>query len=83
MSATEIAEPVAREVTPPRPGTSLERLERTISEAESRMVAQETLIAEAALTGQETAWHSFELQKMQLLVAILREGRQRLLELRP
>ncbi len=58
----------------------LERLDRTISGAERHAEAQQRLIVEAALAGRTTAHASFELQKMQLLIAILREGRARLLE---
>ena len=74
---------------PVREGTAralpaqLERLERTIGDAERRIEAQERMIAEGALTGRDTARESFELHKMQLLTLILREGRERLLDPSP
>jgi Na+-transporting NADH:ubiquinone oxidoreductase subunit NqrA len=84
MSARNIAERVGPEVAAPRPfATQMERLDRTIEEAEMRLDEQETLIGQAALAGRDTAQDSFELHKMQLLVAILREGRERLLERLP
>jgi hypothetical protein len=80
MLAREIAERVGPEVAAPRPLTALERIDKAISEAERHVDAQEALIVEAAQAGQNSALDIFELQKMQLLVAILREGRERLLE---
>ena len=41
---------------------------------------QEQRTKEATLAGRNTAQDGFELQKLQLLIAILREGRERLLE---
>ena len=80
MSARSIAERVGPEVAAPRPfAAQMERLDRTIEEAEQRLEEQQTLIAQAALAGRDTARDAFELRKMQLLVAILREGRERLL----
>jgi hypothetical protein len=81
MSAREIADRVGPEVAAPRPfAVQLERLGRVIGEAERQVEAQEALVAQAALTGRDAALEDFELRKMQLLVAILREGRERLLE---
>ena len=56
----------------------IERLDRLIGEAETRLEEQEAYVREVALVSGSTAVASFELQKMQLLVALLREGRQRL-----
>jgi hypothetical protein len=81
MSAREIADRVGPEVAAPRPfAVQLERLGRVIGEAERHVEAQEALVAQAALAGRDAALEDFELRKMQLLVAILREGRERLLE---
>lgn len=53
------------------------RLERCIASAERRVEEQESRLRQAALDGRSTAVHEFDLQKMQLLLAILREGRER------
>ena len=58
----------------------MERIDRGIEEAEGRVEEQEQRIQEAALAGRHTAQDQFDLQKMQLLLAILREGRERFLE---
>lgn len=58
----------------------LERLDQTITAAERHVEAQQRSIAEATLAGRNSAQQSFELQKLELLIAILREGRERLLE---
>ena len=56
----------------------MERIDRLIEVAESRLEEQEAHVREVALVSGSTAVASFELQKMHLLVALLREGRQRL-----
>jgi hypothetical protein len=60
------------------PASQIERLDRLIREAEARLEEQEAYVLEASLASCNTAVASFELQKMHLLVALLREGRQRL-----
>lgn len=62
---------------PTRPD-KLGRVDRAIADAEQRALAQERAIAEATLAGRNTSRHGFELQKLELLLAILREGRDRL-----
>ena len=79
MSAREIADRVGPEIAAPRPYEAhLERVDQAIEEAERQVEEQEVLIGEAARGGGDAAPEIFELQKMQLLVAILREGRERL-----
>jgi hypothetical protein len=56
----------------------IERLDRLIAEAETRLEDQEAYVREVSLVSGSTAIASFELQKLQLLVALLREGRARL-----
>ena len=81
MSARNIADRIGPEVAAPRPlAVQIERLEQTLEECERRLEAQATLIEEAALAGRDTTQDAFDLQKMQLVVVILREGRERLLE---
>jgi hypothetical protein len=58
----------------------IERIEQTIAAADRHIELQEQRIKEATLAGRNTAQDGFELQKLQLLIAILREGRERLLE---
>jgi hypothetical protein len=55
----------------------IERLERCIAGAEQQVETQEARIRASALAGRNTAIDEFDLQKMQLLLAILREGRER------
>jgi hypothetical protein len=55
-----------------------QQYDRCIADAESQIAAQERLIREAGLVGRSAAQESFELQKMQLLLSILREARERL-----
>jgi hypothetical protein len=65
----------------PRPQPAqIERLELTIAAAERHIELQEQRIRQATLAGRVTPQDGFELQKLQLLIAILREGRERLLE---
>ena len=67
----------------PAPGplaAHVDRIDRGIEEAEGRVEEQKQRIREAALAGCNTAQDRFDLEKMQLLLAILREGRARLLE---
>jgi len=56
----------------------MQRFDQCIAEAESRIEAQEQLIREASLIGRSASLEAFDLQKMQQLVAILREARQRM-----
>ena len=78
MSAPAVIEPQIA-ATPARV-PNLGRVNQAIEEAERQVEAQELLIGEAARGGSDAAPEIFELQKMQLLVAILREGRERLAE---
>jgi hypothetical protein len=63
------------------PVAQIERLDRLIGEAESRLGEQEAQVRETSLVSGTTAVASFELRKMHLLVALLRENRARLSEL--
>src|SRR5437016_3267149 len=56
----------------------IERYDRLIEAAETRLAEQEAYVREVALVSGSTAVASFVLQKMHLLIALLREGRQRL-----
>jgi hypothetical protein len=58
--------------------TQIERLDQLIREVENNLEEQETYVREASLVSGSTAAAAFELQKMQLLIALLREGRERL-----
>jgi hypothetical protein len=78
MSAPAVIEPEI--AATPRCVAHLGRVDQAIEEAERQVEAQELLIGEAARGGSDAAPEIFELQKMQLLVAILREGRERLAE---
>jgi len=60
------------------PAVQLERFDQLIIEAETRLQDQEDYVREVSLVSGSTAVASFELQKLQLLVALLREGRTRL-----
>jgi hypothetical protein len=63
----------------PRTDTSpLQRLDQLIDTVQGRLVEQEAAVREASLISGSTAVASFELEKMHLLVALLREGRQRI-----
>jgi hypothetical protein len=56
----------------------VERLDRLIAEVEIRLEDQEAYVREVTLVAGSTAVPSFELQRLQLLAALLREGRKRL-----
>ena len=56
----------------------VERLDRLIAEVETRLEDQEAYVREVTLVADSSAVPSFELQKLQLLAALLREGRKRL-----
>ena len=71
MSAPDGIEPEI--AATPRGAAYLGRVDQAIEAAERQIEEQEVLIGDAAP-------EIFELQKMQLLVAILREGRERLVE---
>lgn len=58
--------------------TQMDRFDRCIAEAERRVELQEELIRAASVVGHNTSAETFELQKLQLLVTILREARQRM-----
>jgi hypothetical protein len=53
------------------------RLERCIANAERHVAEWEARLRQATLDGHNTAVAEFDLQKLQLLLAILREGRER------
>jgi hypothetical protein len=55
----------------------IERLERCIATAQRQIEAQELRLRQAAIEGRSVAVEEFDLQKMHLLLAILREGRER------
>jgi hypothetical protein len=61
----------------PPPAAQIERLERCIAGAERHLEEQEARVREAALSGRNTAVDDFNVQKTELLLAILREGRER------
>ena len=69
---------MSTEVMYQRVNAQMERYDRCIAEAEGRIEAQEQLIREATLVGRPSAQESFNLQKLQLVVAILREARERM-----
>jgi hypothetical protein len=78
MSAPDGIEPEI--AATPRSVAHLGRVDQALEEAERQVEEQELLVGEAARGGGDAAPEIFELQKMQLLVAILREGRDRLAE---
>ena len=69
-----------REVAVSHAAGQMARFERCIAGAERHIEEQESRIREAALAGCNTAVDDFNLQKMHLLLAILREGRDRVVE---
>jgi hypothetical protein len=79
MSAhTRSSAPMSAQTMLERVNAQMERFDRCIADAESRLEAQDGLIRAAALVGRNTTHETFDLQKLQLLVAILREARERL-----
>lgn len=80
MSVQDRCETGSREVAALPPQPPIARLEQTIAAAERHMELQEQRIREARLAGRDTEEDGFELRKVQLLVSILREGRERLLD---
>jgi hypothetical protein len=81
MSTQSIIESANSQQTARRsPAAQVERLDQLIREAETRLEEQEVYVREIALVSGSTAVASFELNKMQLLIALLREGRERLSE---
>jgi hypothetical protein len=58
----------------------VERFDRLIREAETRLEEQEAYVREVCLVSGSTAVARFELEKMHLLVGLLREGRKRVSE---
>ena len=81
MSTQSIIESAnAQEAARRSPAAQVERLDQLIREAETRLEEQEAYVREIALVSGSTAVASFELNKMQLLIALLREGRERLSE---
>jgi hypothetical protein len=59
------------------PVAQIARFDRLIREAEARLARQEALVRQAACVGHSTAREDFDLEKMHLLLAILREARGR------
>ena len=81
MSTQTIVEPASTEGPAHRSlDLQVERLDRLISEVETRVEDQEAYVREVTLVAGSTAVPRFELQRLQLLVALLREGRQRLFD---
>ena len=79
MSTQTIVESTGIQASAHRsPAVQIERLDRLISEVETRLEDQEAYVREVSLVSGSTAVASFELQKLHLLIAILREGRERL-----
>jgi hypothetical protein len=74
--ARQVSLQVVEGISPAAAGEVV-RLDRCIANAERHVEEQEARLREAALGGRSTALDEFDLQKMQLLLAILREGRQR------
>jgi hypothetical protein len=60
------------------PAPQIERLDRLLAEAERRLAEQEAYVREISQVNGNTAIATFELQRMHLLIALLREGRGRL-----
>ena len=60
------------------PAPQIERLDRLLAEAERRLAEQEAHVREISQVNGNTAIATFELQRMHLLIALLREGRGRL-----
>ena len=60
------------------PALQIEWLDRLIEIAETRLAEQEAYVRGVPLVSGSTAVASFELQKMHLLIVLLREGRERL-----
>ena len=56
----------------------IERLDQLIEMAETRLVEQEAYVREVSLVRGSSDVARFELQRMPLLIALLREGRMRL-----
>src|SRR5258708_3340692 len=84
MSVQTIVERIGGDQTARWPHPAhLAQVDRVIEEAERRLGEQEQRFGQAAVAGRSTDQDDFELQKMQLLVAILREGRERLRERLP
>ena len=80
MAVQDRSDASGRELAAQPSPAQIERIEQTIAAAERHIELQEQRIQEAMLAGRSTAQDGFELQKLQLLIAILREGRERLLE---
>lgn len=80
MSVQNRSDASGREIAAQPSPAQIERIEQTIAAAERHIDLQEQRIKEATLACRNTAQDGFELQKLQLLIAILREGRERLLE---
>jgi hypothetical protein len=78
MSAPDVVDPEV--ALTPRSATHLGRVDQAINEAERQVEEQEMRVGQAARGSGDPAPEVFELQKLQLLVAILREGRERLAE---
>ena len=80
MPVQDRSDASSREIASQPSPAQIERIEQTIAAADRHIALQEQRIKEATLAGRNTAQDGFEFQKLQLLIAILREGRERLLE---
>ena len=80
MSVQDRSDASGRELAVQPSPAQIAHIEQTIAAAERHIELQEQRFKEATLAGHNTAQDGFELQKLQLLIAILREGRERLLE---
>jgi hypothetical protein len=79
MSARSSVERVGSTVMVSRaPIVQIERFEQLIREAEARLEEQTALVRQASLVGGNTAGADFDLEKMHLLLAILREAKERI-----
>ena len=65
-------------LSPLAAGSPLQRLDHLIEAVERRIAAHEASVRETSLVNGSNALVSFELEKMHLLLALLREGRERL-----
>ena len=65
-------------LSPQAAGSPLLRLDQLIEAVEHRILAQEADVRETSLVDGSDTLAAFELEKMHLLLALLREGRERL-----
>jgi hypothetical protein len=83
MPIQDESEASGREMTARPQPAQIERLELTIAAAARHIELREQRIRQATLAGCAAPQDGFELQKLQLLIAILREGRERLIDRSP